>query len=145
MNRKKEFNRIIIPVDGSEISKKAAKKGFFLAKNTGLETLVLYVVDVKPFTGILPPDEVYNIWKKAIEGEGQKTLDEMIKISKEMDVNVKTLMIPGKPDEEIIKEVKKNDLVIMGHKGKAALDKILIGSISEKVLHHANATIMIVR
>jgi nucleotide-binding universal stress UspA family protein len=62
-----------------------------------------------------------------------------------MDIKVKTILIEGMPDDEIIKLANKNDLIIMGSKGHSSLDRILVGSVTEKVLHHSNATVMIVR
>ncbi|MFW6121234.1 MAG: universal stress protein, partial [Petrotogales bacterium] len=60
-------------------------------------------------------------------------------------VKVKKKLVEGIPDNEIIKLANKNDLIIMGSKGHSALDRILVGSVSEKVLHHSDATVMIVR
>jgi len=43
------------------------------------------------------------------------------------------------------KAARKNDLIVMGSKGMTALDRILIGSVSEKVMHHALCPVLIVR
>lgn len=139
------FNRIIAPVDGSEQSIKSVKKAISLGKELNLDVLAIYVVDVGPYTSILPPEQTYEIWKNAIEEEAQKTLNKVEKIADENNAKVKTMMLKGTPDEEIVKEAKKKDLIIMGNKGKSAVDRVLIGSVSEKVLHHSDATVMIVR
>ena len=62
-----------------------------------------------------------------------------------MRVKVRVKIVRGIPYEEIIKEAKKNDLIVMGSKGKSALDRILIGSVSEKVLRHTPSHVMIIR
>jgi nucleotide-binding universal stress UspA family protein len=43
---KKEFEIIMVPVDGSDIAKKAAKKAIFLAKSTGIKVVAMHVVDM---------------------------------------------------------------------------------------------------
>jgi nucleotide-binding universal stress UspA family protein len=63
----------------------------------------------------------------------------------DMGVKVKKELVEGTPDDEIIKLANKNDLIIMGCKGHSVFGRILIGSVSEKVLHHSDATVMIVR
>ena len=54
-------------------------------------------------------------------------------------------VIEGSPDEEIIKISKKHDLIVMGAKGISAIDRIFLGSVSEKVLHSATSSVLIVR
>lgn len=49
------------------------------------------------------------------------------------------------PDNEIINEGKDNDLIVMGSKGRSAIGSVLVGSVSEKVLHHSKSNVMIVR
>ncbi|MCD6357179.1 MAG: universal stress protein [Thermoproteales archaeon] len=47
------------------------------------------------------------------------------------------------PYEEIVREARKNDLIVMGNKGMTALDRIFLGSVAEKVVRHAPCTVMI--
>ncbi len=139
------FNRIIVPVDGSKYSKKAIKKALSLSKFLNADVLAIHVVDVTPLSRALPPDKIYEVWEKAIEGEAKKVIDDTKKLAEEMEMDIETMMVKGDPGEEIIKEGKENDLVIMGAKGHSALERIFVGSVSEKVLHHSDATVMIVR
>jgi nucleotide-binding universal stress UspA family protein len=154
MKTKKGFNRIILAVDGSKAAKKAAKKALSLAKKTGIDIIAIHVIHV-PVPAIPPArlamDSVrttysyYPELKKTMEEQGKSILDEIKEIATSMQTKVKTKIVEGKPDDEIIKFANKNDLIIMGSKGHSTLDRILIGSISEKVLHHSDATVMIVR
>lgn len=143
---KKEIGRIILPTDGSEEAKKAAKKAIYIAKHIGVEIIALYVVDTPVLTryssgeDILFPDIISLIGK-----EGNIVLNEVKKMGKRAGIEITTKMVEGIPDEEIIKIARKNDLIVMGSKGKTALDRILLGSVSEKVVHHAPCPVMIVR
>lgn len=142
----KEIGRIIVPVDGSEESKRAAKKALYIAQHIDSDVVALYVMDtplLARYTAgddILTPD-IHALLKK----EGEMVLSEVETMGKRAGVHVVTKMVEGIPDEEIIKMARKRDLIVMGSKGKTALDRILIGSVSEKVMHHAPCAVMIVR
>ena len=142
--KNKEFRRIIAAVDGSKSSKHAAKKAIDLAKDTGIDVIALYVVqepnEIYPELGTMYPDAMVLIKK-----EGSLFLDEVKKMGSEMGVNVKTKLVMGHADQEIIKEAGKNDLIVMGCKGKSALNRILVGSVCEKVMHHSSSPVMIIR
>ena len=141
-----EFNKIILPVDGSKEAKKAAKKAIFLAKHIGVEIVAMYVIDDTILNRYPFPDDILtpNL-AELLKREGKEALDEVEKMAKKEGVKIKKKIVEGIPDEEIIKEARKNDLIVMGSKGKTALDRILLGSVSEKVVHHAPCPVMIVR
>ena len=139
-----DFRRIIAAVDGSKISKQIAKKAIDLAKNTGVDVIALYVIQepdaVYPELSTMYPDAI-TLMKK----EGRSYLDKVKKMGSTMGVNVKTKIAMGYPDQEIIKEAGKNDLIVMGCKGKSALKEILMGSVCQKVLHHSKSPVMMIR
>ncbi len=142
--KNKEFNRIIVPVDGSDASKKAAEKAFSLADKTGLNVTLMHVVQV-PGSAIPSWNQPQPEWTVAVKEEGEKILDDLKKSAGDKDISVETKLVEGIPDDEIIKEAKEEDLIIMGGKGRSAVGRVLIGSVSEKVVHHSDATVMIVR
>ena len=143
-SKNKEFRRIIAPVDGSESSKRAFKKAIDLAKDTGIEIIALYVLeepnDVYPGFSSMYPDAI-NLMKK----EGYSILDEIKKMGSKIGIEVKTKLVIGHPDQEIIKEARKDDLIVMGCKGQSALSEILMGSVCQKVLHHSNSPVLMIR
>ena len=142
----KEIGKIIVPVDGSEESKKAAKKAIYIAKHIKSSILALYVIDSSFTTNygigrnMLSPD-----FSALLRKEAEIVLNEVAKIGKRNGVRVVKKIVEGVPSEEIIKAANKKDLIIMGSRGRSALERILIGSVSEKVLHHASCSVMIVR
>ena len=142
----REFERIIAPIDGSEGAKKAARKAIYLAKHLGVKVVALYVVDASLIAKRPSPEELgsFNI-DRFLEKEGLAALDEVESMGMEEDVTVEKKMVEGIPDHEIIELAGKNDLIVMGSKGMTALDRILIGSVSEKVMHHADGPVLIVR
>ena len=149
----KEFSRIITPVDGSEPSKRSAKKAIYLAKKMNIELIALYVVHVPlsayvgpPYSPVIYTDdtEIKEIRKK-MKKEGALLLGEIEQMASKSGLKITKKIKEGSPDEEIIKISKKDDLIVMGAKGISAIDRIFLGSVSEKVLHNATSSVMIVR
>ncbi len=149
----KEFKRIITPVDGSESSKRSAKKAIYLAKKMDVELITLYVVHVPisayvgpPYSPVIYTDdtEIKEIRKK-MKKEGALVLDEIEKMASKVGLTITKKILEGSPDEEIIRISKKDDLIVMGAKGISAIDRIFLGSVSEKVLHNASSSVMVVR
>lgn len=141
-----EFKRIIAPVDGSTEAKKAAKKAIFLAKQLNVDVVALYVVD-KTFLARFPaPDDLMSFnWDKFLQKEAFDVLDDIEEMGNNEGVKVIKEFKEGIPDDEIIKSAGKKDLIVMGGKGKTALDRIFLGSVSEKVLHHATSSVLIIK
>ena len=144
---KNEFGRIILPIDGSKIAKKAGKKALVLAKTSGLEVVAIHVINTPDLPGLYGYQNAisYDEMHKFLQKNGQFYLDEIEKMGKKMGVKVSKKLVEGHPAEEIIKEAKKNDLIVIGSKGSTALERIFLGSVTENVAHHASCPVMIVR
>lgn len=140
-----EFKRIIAPVDGSSYANRAVKKALFLGKQTGNEVIILYVIDTPRLTTTIPPDEISRTWYDILRTQGQGVLGDIQKTAKKMGVKIKTKLVEGIPAEVIMKEAKKDDLIVMGCKGMTAIDRLLMGSVCENVVRHADAQVMVVR
>lgn len=143
---KREFNKIIVPIDGSTVAKKAAKKALYLAKATGLKIMVIHVIEIPYMPSVfentdeIPYMEVMELMKQ----QGKKFIKQIENLAKKRDVAIEGKIIEGHPAEEIIKMATKNDLIILGRKGMTALDRIFLGSVTENVSHHAPCPVMIV-
>jgi nucleotide-binding universal stress UspA family protein len=142
--KKKDFKRIIAAIDGSSHSKLVAEKAIDFARDTGIEMTALYVIheptDTFPeFEGTFP-DAI-----EVLKAEGRSFLDDVKKMGSKMGVDIKLKLAEGHPDKEIIKEARKDDLIVMGCKEQSALSDLFIGSVCEKVLHHSNSSIMLIR
>jgi len=149
----KEFERLITPVDGSESSIRAARKAIYLAKKMGADIIALYVLHLPisayvgpPYSPVIYTDDIeIKELRKKMKNEGNQVLDKIEKMALEEGIKIAKKIVEGSPDEEIIKISKKDDLIVMGAKGISAIDRIFLGSVSEKVLHHAKSSVMIIR
>jgi nucleotide-binding universal stress UspA family protein len=136
------MSRIILPIDGSAEMDKVAEKALSLAKEIGRNVLALYVVDTPRLTEVIPPDETAIAWESILSTEGQKILNEIEKKGKRMGVHVVKKLVEGIPENEIIKEAKKHDLIVMGCKSQGIFDRLLTSRVCEKVLEHSSSSIM---
>jgi len=138
----KEFKRIILPIDGSDYAKIAARKAFNIAKNRKIDVYAIHVIHQTYF--FVKPEFIQDINKIMVDN-ANSYLNEIEKIGKEIGLNVIKKIVYGIPYEEIIKFSEKNDLIVMGNKGKTGLEKILIGNVAEKVIRHAPCDVLIVK
>lgn len=161
---KKTFNRILLPVDGSAISKKAVQKALFIADALSIPLLAIHVLKLPLFPSDYPiavspsitygpmSPQFYPISKKeekkfidTLKNQARDRLQQIVQLGKEKQIDVKTEILIGSADEKIIGISEPDDLIIMGAKGHSTFTRIFIGNVSENVLHHAKSSVMIVR
>lgn len=140
----RDFHRIIVPVDGSESSSRAVNRALALAKETGVDVTAIHVVEY-PYLASVDAVSTYPDLLDIMKKQGTTYLDTVKKQGSKLGVSVKTKIVEGIPDDAIIKEAKKDDLIVMGCKGRTALGRILVGSVCEKVVHHSKSPVMIIR
>lgn len=138
------YEKILIAVDSSEYSMKAARKGLELAHQLNAKAALVFVVDITKATGSIDagilPQEAIIVLKK----EAEQTLDELAAM-----YNGKELMkfMPeGHPTEDIIQtaETWQADLIVMGTHGRTGLKHLLMGSVAEHILRHSKIPVMVV-
>jgi nucleotide-binding universal stress UspA family protein len=140
------YKKILIPTDGSKASYNAAKHAIWAANSCGSEIIVLNVVELNKIPEIRV-DEVKNNLKKMMMEEGNIALDKVSQLLDESTEDIKSSFIikEGNPADKILQTIDDNDidLVVMGTSGKHGLDRIMIGSVAEKVVRNANCTITV--
>jgi nucleotide-binding universal stress UspA family protein len=140
------FKKILFPTDFSDVSKKAVKYIKQL-KGAGVqEVIVLHVIDEKEWP--VPsrvPDQYLQI-KAQIEKEVAK---EMAAVEAGMTADgfhVKLKVKTGNPFTEIMAVAAKEkvSLIVVGSHGKSNIKEILMGSVSENVIRHAKAPLLVI-
>jgi len=132
------IKRIIIPVDNSEISKIAVKRGALLAKLLGVSIKVISVNDTHQFVSSVVIEE-------RLKKEAESLLDAFKKIGDEVGVKIETEVISGRPAEEIVRFAKEDDLIIIPNTIKKGMDRIFSGSVSEEVVRNAPCSVLVVK
>ena len=149
------FDRILIATDGSKFGEKASKFGIELAKLSGGKVIVVYVADISkympsaglisPFGGV-SPDAIDNVVANIREA-GEKATRQVTELARTSGVTSEKLIVEGNPPNEILRiaEDEKIDTIVMGSIGKTGLEKFLMGSVAEKVVHNSKLPVLIVR
>ncbi|HHU85556.1 MAG: universal stress protein [Pelotomaculaceae bacterium] len=144
------YKNILIAVDGSELSTKAAQHGAELASKLGAGLTLFHVVPPLPSFDNMSPDRVGNIHQDIVN-EFIKQGREILSLTEEKlagyGLNVSTGITVGHPAEEICKKVEAGgfDLLVMGSRGLGQIKGYLMGSVSNRVCRHANCPVLIVR
>jgi nucleotide-binding universal stress UspA family protein len=146
------FKHILLPTDGSTISRKAVKRGIDLARKSGARVTALHVV---PEFKLMVDEGITMLnpaLKKRFEDEGraraQKMLDDIAKQARARGVRCSTLCVASDlPYQQIIAAArrKKCDLILMASHGRRGLSSLLLGSETAKVLLHTKVPVLVVR
>jgi len=134
----KSINRIVIPVDTSDVSKVAAEQGAYFAKLLNVEVSIISVNDSRQYM-------LSKILEEKIERAKQSAIDEVKKITEEQGVMTTTKLAAGAPAVEIVKYVNDDDLIVMASQGKKGFNKFFLGSVSEEVLKTAPCAVMVIK
>jgi nucleotide-binding universal stress UspA family protein len=146
------YTRILVPTDGSTLSKKAVKSAVELAAAVGAEVVALNVVPRYPTSyfegGIsVSPGEVARVEKQWAE-QGQALADEVEKAAVKAGVKAKAVTVRSDlVAEAILAAAKKNrcDLVVMASHGRRGIKRLLLGSETQHVLTHGNIPVLVLR
>jgi nucleotide-binding universal stress UspA family protein len=143
------FKHILVPVDGSETSMLSVAKAAGLAQAFGSDVTAVYVLDPYPFTGV-GADFAYGQaqYLSAATAEANTALEAVKKLMTEAGVEVKTMVGEGHAIHEGIVRVADSvgaDLIVMGSHGRRGLEKLVLGSVAQRVLSTARIPVLVVR
>jgi nucleotide-binding universal stress UspA family protein len=147
--RRHGLRTALLAVDGSPDSLRAAGFLAALPLDRGLRLRLLAVVEPPtwvsgPEIGALPPIEaVLRDW----QAEAERSLKRVEADFRDEVASVEGRVVVGRPGEQIVAAASDPvvDLVVVGARGLGAFKRLLLGSVSEHVLHHAACPVLIVR
>ena len=140
------YERILVPTDGSEETREAVEHAIDLAAEHDATIHALYVVNSASFSG-LPMESSWESVAAMMNEEGLAALDEVEGIAAERGVPVERALVDGNPSREIVRyaEDEDCDLVVMGTHGRGGIDRLLLGSVTEKVVRSSSVPVLTVR
>ncbi len=150
------MKKILIAIDYNPTAEKIAEAGYSLAKSMNAETILLHVVadytyysslDYSPIMGFDSFSNLGMLQSNTIV-ELQNAAHEYLEKTKAHlgGPSIKILVKDGDSGDAII-EAAKNlgaDIIVMGSHSRRGLDKILMGSVAEKVLRHSKIPLFII-
>ena len=140
------FSRILVPVDGSDNSYRALDAALLLSEKLGAEITSVHVIEDIPVSYVVSEKllkEIVDAYKR----ENQLILSKCSEIAIKKGLVIKTKLLQGNPGSTILDycEKEKYDIIIMGSRGMGKFKELVLGSVSNKVLHHSSCPVMIIR
>ncbi|MBU1181939.1 MAG: universal stress protein [Proteobacteria bacterium] len=142
-----KFNKILLPVDLSESSPKIVPFVASMAEKFGSKIHILFVARVfQYFKGIYVPHPSIDQFENEIVEGARKSLKEFTGKHFKDPQSIVTAVVKGDAAEQIIKYIEDQgiDLLIMGTHGRKGLDKVIFGSVAEKLSKTTPVPIMLV-
>ena len=157
------FHKIMVAMDASAIGKNVFDKALALAKATGSSLMLLHVLSpeekdspnmlVFPSVGYYPGLSgrdlkiFYQKQWQTLEDHGLELLRSRTDEATAAGVSTEFTQNPGNPGRTIC-DLARNceaDLIVMGRRGHSGLSELILGSVSNYVLHHAPCSVLIVQ
>ena len=148
--------KILLATDGSKYSKKATKKfcEFIKTKKSSEIKIVSAVESVKPLAA--EPFGVSAEFYLKVDNEAGKKAEEFVEETKQIieeylgeksNAKIETEVIMSAPKSAIIEEAKiwGADLIVVGSHGYGFWERMLLGSVSDAVIHHAPCSVLVIR
>jgi nucleotide-binding universal stress UspA family protein len=137
------YRKILLATDGSDLAEAALRHAVALARLASAELTILYVVDTHLafMTGILRQEAL-----EELRADGRRALAAAGDVARGAEIGHHVCRGEGRPGEAIIAEAERlgADLIVVGSHGQGAITDILLGSVSQYVLHHARVPVCIV-
>ncbi len=135
----KEIKRILVPIDFSEASNVLAPYAKYFAQKLDAKLTILYVVRSLDYFGgfYVPHTSIKNFEEEILRGAEKRMENFIVDHFDEFPVETKILI--GDAATEILKFAEEGDfdLIIMGTHGRKGLDKVIFGSVAERVVKGA--------
>ncbi len=155
------FSKILVAIDSSTIGKTVFAKALDLAKTTGANMMILHVLSHEEGMPNLPPSfgteyytglnskalEIYQQQYKEFENRGLKLLQSLAAQATAAGVSTEFSQNHGSPGQTIC-DLAINwqaDLIVMGRRGRSGINELILGSVSNYVLHHASCSVLVMQ
>ena len=144
------FGSIVVGTDGSDTAREAVRQATELAKAVGARLHL--VLAYEPVSGQRLREERQDVpddlqWMVNPRSDVDATLKVASDEAKEQGIEVNTFPREGDPADAIldVAEETNADLIVVGNKGMTGAKRFLLGSVPNKISHHAGTSVMIIR
>jgi nucleotide-binding universal stress UspA family protein len=144
------FGSIVVGTDGSDTAKEAVRQAVELARSVGAELLLVSAyqpvsrVNVNRESRDVPADVQ---WMVSAREDVATLLSEAAATAQAAGVAAQTFERQGDPADAIldVAEERDADLIVVGNKGMTGAKRFLLGSVPNRVSHHAPCSVLIIR
>lgn len=139
------YEDILVPTDGSEGVQEAIDHGIEIVTLADATIHALYIVDTGDYAPL--SEAKWLTIEEALEAEGENAVGDIEDRARQAGVDAVTSITHGNPYEEILAYADEHgiDLIVMGTSGRSGIDRILVGSVAETVIRHAEVPVLVKR
>ncbi len=140
------FSKILVPVDGSENSYRSLDHALFLHSKIKSHLTILYVIEVPPL--VIFQSQLIDSIMTQLEKEAANVLGRCKDKVKEYDTQCETIVLEGSNPGSLIIDYSENngfDCIVIGSRGKGTFKNALLGSVSNRVLHHSKIPVLVIK
>jgi nucleotide-binding universal stress UspA family protein len=139
------YDHILLPTDGSAGMERVVDHAASLAEAHGATLHAIYVVNTASLSN-LPLESTMEAVSQGLREEGQAALDGVSRLVPDA-VPVERVSVDGSPAREIVDYATESgvDLIVMGTHGRSGVDRLLLGSVAERVVRRSPVPVLTVR
>jgi nucleotide-binding universal stress UspA family protein len=143
------FSSIVVGTDGSDTAAEAVRQAIELARAVGarIELVSAYepVTDARLHETLHVPEDLH--WMINPREDVEATLEAAAREVRAAGIEVEVFARQGDPADAIldVAEERGSDLIVVGNKGMTGAKRFLLGSVPNKVSHHAPCSVLIIR
>ena len=157
------FHKILVAIDRSEVSRQGFEVALSLAKATGVSLLLLHILSLddeeSPHMPVLFGQDFYprsssqsvvqiyeELWK-AYEERGMALLQALADVATDNGIQTEFTQGVGSAGSMICEFARHSgvDLIILGRRGCSGFNELILGSVSNYVLHYAPCSVLLIR
>ena len=139
-----QFDKFAVAIDGSKESKQAVRVAAELAQTTGATlTLITVVRPPEGWWGIEGSPPTPEAMSRAISAAREELLEP---IQESLGFEVETILEIGEPGAAILNLCNENDfdMLFVGRRGAGVVERVMMGSVADRLAHHAPCPVVIV-
>jgi nucleotide-binding universal stress UspA family protein len=134
--------KIVVGYDGSDAAKRALESAASLGGDQArIVVVAVAVAEPYPRSGITIPANLDPVENR----QRRHDLDEARQFLSERGIEAETMQARGKPADVLVEAARDADLAIVGSRGLNRLQRLIVGSVSSKLVHRAACDVLIVR
>ncbi len=144
-----EYKKILVATDGSKYSETASRQAVMIARRCGASIIAISVIPSE--TGS-PLDIVHSEMQRDIIADkelkaAESSIIKVREIAEKEGLSVEGLIMSGGPYEAITASAKENniDLIVVGSHGKTGLERLIMGSVAERVIMLSPCAVLVVK
>ncbi|MFC4359205.1 universal stress protein [Halobium salinum] len=139
------YDRILVPTDGSTGVGRAVDHAIGLAAAHDAVVEAVYVVNSGGLAG-LPMESSWEGVDELLRSDAEAAVEAVERRARDCGVEASGRVLEGAPHREIVRfaESEDCDLVVMGTHGRGGIDRLLLGSVAEKVVRASRVPVMTV-